>query len=107
MSDRKLREFIFNALLLQDSFNTLEKNGIPVVKSSDYSPVCRVVETDFSPRIWFEALKMSSIYTALYCIENTIRNFIVERMSERHGIDWWDKKVPTRIKTAVENLKKQ
>ena len=36
-----------------------------------------------------------------------MRNFIVERMSERHGIDWWEKTVPKKIKEAVNNLKKQ
>lgn len=107
MSDRAIREFVFNALLINDSFKLLEKDGISVIDLSDYAPITRVVEADFSPRIWYDAQNMSSVYTALYCIENTIRNFIVERMSERHGIDWWDKKVPSSIKTAVETLKKK
>lgn len=107
MSDRKIREFVFNALLVNDSFKSLETDGISVIDSSDFSLVARVVENDFSPRIWHDAQNMSSVYTALYCIENTIRNFIVERMAERHGIDWWNKKVPSGIKTAVENLKKK
>lgn len=107
MSDRKIREFIFNALLVNDSFKSLESNGISIINPIDYPPITRVVENDFSPRIWHDAQNMSSVYTALYCIENTIRNFIVERMSERHGIDWWNKKVPSNIKTSVENLKKK
>ena len=107
MSDRKFKEFVFNALLLQDSFQSLEKEGISVSSTDDYAPISRVVETDFSPRIWFDASSMASVYTALYCIENTLRNFIVERMSERYGIEWWDNKVPKKIKEAVNSLKKQ
>jgi len=107
LSDRAIREFVFNALLINDSFNSLEKDGISVVDSSDFASITRVVEVDFSPRIWFDAQNMSSVYTALYCIENTVRNFIVERMSERQGIDWWNKKVPSSIKTSVETLKKK
>jgi len=49
---------------------------------------------------------MSSVYTALFCIENTIRNFIVERMSERHGLEWWEK-VPSKINESVVSLKRQ
>ena len=107
MSDQTIREFVFNGLLVQDSFNTLEKEGISVSSSNDFAPISRVVERDFSPRVWSDATKMSSVYTALYCIENTIRNFIVERMSERHGIDWWEKTVPKKIKDSVLDLKKK
>lgn len=107
MSERLLKEFVFNALLAQDSFQTLETEGISVSGSNDYSPISRIVEIDFSPRIWHDSLCMSSVYSAVYCIENTLRNFIVERMSERYGISWWETKVPQKIKTAVASLKKQ
>jgi hypothetical protein len=105
MSGQRIKEFIFNALLLQDSLDELEKEGIAVTHPEDRVSVSRVVETDFSPRIWSDAQKMSSVYTALYCLENSIRNFIVERMSERHGIDWWSSTVPQRIRAEVSKLK--
>jgi hypothetical protein len=107
MRERAIKEFVFNALLTQDAFHNLEKEGIPISISKYFSPITRVVEQDFNPRIWHDANKMSSVYTALYCIENTIRTFIVERMSERHGINWWEVKVPQKIKDNVINLKKQ
>jgi hypothetical protein len=105
MSQRSIKEFIFNAMLLQDSLETLEADGISVMGNNDRTPVNRVVEADFNPRIWNDAVNMSSIYTALYCIENTIRSFIVERMAERYGIDWWNQKVPVKIRTQVAKLK--
>lgn len=107
MSERTIKEIVFNALLVQDSFNSLEKEGISVSSSDDFVAISRVVERDFSPRVWADAIRMSSVYTALYCIENTIRDFIVERMSERHGIDWWEKTVPKKIRDAVVDLKKK
>jgi len=107
MRERSIKEFVFNALLTQDTFRSLENEGISVSSSDDFITISRVVERDFSPRVWHDAINMSSVYTALYCIENTIRNFIVERMSEHYGIDWWGKKVPKKIKDAVVNLIKQ
>lgn len=107
MSERTIKEFVFNALLTQDTFQSLEKEGISISATGDFAPISRVVERDFSPRVWHDAVNMSSVYTALFCIENTIRNFIVERMSERYGIDWWENKVPKKIKDAVIILKKQ
>lgn len=104
--EKGLRQFVFNGLLLQDSFKTLGKEkGISVTKSGDFQPVSRVVEIDFSPIVWHNACDMASVYQSIFCIENTIRNFIVERMSERYGLDWWNDKVPSKIKSDVIKLK--
>lgn len=107
MSEQKLRQFVFNGLLLYDSLEALEKHqGISVFESGDLTQVSRVIEADFSPIVWNNAINMSSVYQAIFCIENTLRNFIVERMSERHGLSWWEEKVPSSIKKAVDKLKK-
>lgn len=108
MKEQELRQFVFNGLLLYDSLETLEKQkGISVFESGDLTQVSRVVEADFSPTVWNNANNMSSVYQAIFCIENTLRSFIVERMSERHGLSWWDESVPSNIKKAVEKLKKE
>ena len=107
MDEKMLRQFVFNGLLLQDSFETLQKEGISVSASGDFQQVSRVVEADFSPRIWHNATDMASVYQAVFCIENTLRNFIVERMSERHGLDWWEERVSSKIKKAVNALKEK
>ena len=105
MDEKVLRQFVFNGLLLQDSFDTLQKEGISVSASGDFQQVTHVVEADFSPLIWHDAIDMASVYQAIFCIENTLRKFIVERMSERHGLDWWEEKVSSKIKKAVKGLK--
>lgn len=108
MKEQVLRQFVFNGLLLYDSLETLEKQkGISVFESGDLTQVSRVVEADFSPVVWNNAINMSSVYQAIFCIENTLRNFIVERMAERHGLNWWIDKVPSNIKKAVDKLKKE
>lgn len=107
MDEKLLRQFVFNGLLLQDSFDTLQKEGISVCASGDFQQVSRVVDADFSPRIWHDATDMASVYQAIFCIENTLRKFIVERMSERHGLDWWEEKVGSKIKKSVKTLKEK
>lgn len=107
MSEAKIRQFVFNGLLLQDSFDTLEKEGISIRKSGDFQPVSRIVEADFSPKIWHNATDMASVYQSIFCIENTLRSFIVERMVERHGLDWWEEKVSSNIKKEVNKLKEK
>ena len=49
MSEQRLREFVFNALLAQDSFRALENEGINILNADDYATISRVVEADFSP----------------------------------------------------------
>lgn len=107
MSETNMRQFVFNGLLLQDSLDALEKEGISIRKSGDHASVSRVVEVDFSPKIWHDATNMASVYQAIFCIENTIRSFIVERMSERYGLNWWEEKVSSGIKKDVAKLKEK
>lgn len=107
MSESNMRQFVFNGLLLQDSLDFLEKEGVSVRASGDLKPVSRVVEADFSPKVWHDANNMASVYQAIFCIENTIRSFIVERMSERYGLNWWEEKVGSKIKKAVKTLKEE
>jgi hypothetical protein len=101
----KLKQFVFNGLLLEENFVSLEKEGITVRTGNKLSPIIRVEESDFSPRIVYSAHKMSSIFIAFFCLENSVRELISERLLDRHGIDWWETCVPTRIKEAVIKLK--
>lgn len=105
--EKKLKEFVFNGMLVQDSLQSLESEGINVTKTSDNVVVNRVSEHDFSPKLWYNASKMSSVYIALYCAENLLRDFIVDRLSEVRGIDWWDTCVPKKVQDEVKKLKEK
>lgn len=106
MNEQVVRQFVFNGLLLHDSLDNLEKKqGISVSEAGDLVEVSRVAEADFSPRVWHNAINMASVYRSIFCIENTLRNFIVERMSERYGLNWWNDKVSPRIRKAVDDLR--
>jgi hypothetical protein len=102
MSD--IRGFIFNCMLAENELDELSKTGTVSGRKLS-TEILRVIETDFNPLIWNNAEKMSSIYRALFCIENTIRIFIVDRLAERKGIDWWEECVPKKIKDEVNRLK--
>lgn len=102
-----LKQFVFNAMLLADTFDRLEDSGISVRGERGSKPVSRIEERSFSPRIAYDANKMSSIYIGLFCLENSVRELIAERLLERKGIDWWEVSVPAKIKTAVSKLKEK
>lgn len=62
----------------------------------------------FRERLRDEAASMAAQYAIFYCLENSIRELIVERLEEVHGTDWWDKAVPEAVrKNAESNRKKE
>lgn len=103
--NKKIKEFVFNGMLVEDSLSNLEKQGIKVIDDTNIKVTQRVLENDFSPRLWYNASKMSSVYIALYCAENMLRDFIVDRLSETKGIDWWENCVPKKVRDEVQKLK--
>lgn len=100
-----LKKFVFDGILLEDTFERLEAEGITVRSGLGVIPVDRLVNTDFSPRVVYQANKMSSIYVVFFCLENSVRELITDRLAERHGVDWWQICVPTKIKDSVAKLK--
>lgn len=91
---------------IKDSFSRLEQDGISI-RSGEKANVVRVSSTDFSPKIIYNANKMASVYVLFFCLENAVRELITERLSERHGIDWWETCVPAKIKESVKKLKEK
>lgn len=86
----------------------LEEQGIGVRgKRGNEEAVAGLEDTYFSSRIAYDANRMASVYVAFFCLENAVRELITERLLERHGIDWWNTKVPAKIKAAVEKLKEK
>lgn len=101
-----VKEFVFNALLTQQSLAQLAESGVTVQKPTDLAQAVTPVEQRyFSPRLMGEAEKMSEVYVAFFCLENAVRDLISQRLLERKGTDWWNESVPAKIKTAVETLK--
>lgn len=100
-----LKSFVFNAMLIEDSLFSLQKQGVPIKEGIEQQPVSRIVSNEYNPLLIQQALDMSSVYTILFCIENTLRDFIVQRLSERKGLDWWNTCVPKKVQEDANKLK--
>lgn len=103
----ELKQLVFNGLLLEDSFERLEQDGISIKRGHNVIPVERLDESDFSPTIIHRANKMASVYIVFFCIENSVRELITDRLAERKGVDWWATCVPKKIKDSVQSLKEK
>ena len=50
---------------------------------------------------------MSESYSIFYCLENSIREIISQRLEEEHGTDWWKLAVPQAVKKNAETNRKK
>jgi hypothetical protein len=48
---------------------------------------------------------MASVFALFFCVENSCRELVTERLRESHGIDWWNTCVPNKIQGAVQSLR--
>lgn len=101
---KSLRQFVFDGLLLSDEFRRLRGEGIEVETGAETILIDRVDGADWSPRIFSAASRMASVYVLLFCVENSARELIAERLRDRKGVDWWAA-VPVKIREHVEGLK--
>ena len=100
-----MKQFVFNAMLAENSLSQLSAQGISVRGSVATPPIINVEEAGFSPRVVYEATQMASVFMAFFCLENSVRELITERLLARIGTDWWNVSVPNKIKLSVEKLK--
>lgn len=56
----------------------------------------------FTERLRTEAFRMSRNYAIFYCLENSIREIIAQRLEEQHGTNWWDTAVPGSVRTNAK-----
>jgi hypothetical protein len=106
MSDKeflnRLKLFGMDNLTLEKDLLKLEKSGINVGRGQ-FLKSEEVVDTDlFESEILTRGRKMADFYVLYYAIENTIRELISDRMTEKHGATWWTTKVPENVKKEVK-----
>lgn len=59
----------------------------------------------FGEKIRDEATSMSSHYEIFYCLENSIREIIKDRLVE-YGENWWEEKIPEQVRVKAKKRQK-
>lgn len=104
-----LQNFVFRGLLLNETLGGLAEAGVYVSEPAkgEVSREDNVSLDDFSMTIRVNALKMSALYTAFFCFENTVREFIVSTLKEKHGAAWWNTCASQKLRAKIEERKKR
>lgn len=101
-NDDILRNFGMANLLAEASLSEVErKHSIDLERAFDDELQDETYYPQFDEEIRSQASKMADHYEIFYCLEQTIRLLISERLSEL-GEDWWDTKIPQQVKTEAK-----
>jgi hypothetical protein len=101
MIERRLvRDWMFRGLLFEAEAERFRRAGIRVGADERDTERSLLDETldPFSIDLRNEALQMGRLYALIYCFENSVRELIEARLGEQHGLDWWNLKVPAKIR---------
>src|SRR5262245_59691893 len=96
---------MFRAMMFEAEAEALRSGGIRV--GADQSDVeTRLMEevlTPFSIALRSEAMRMTRLYALIYCFENSVRQLIRDRLSEKHGLEWWETNaVPNNVRQLAD-----
>jgi hypothetical protein len=64
-------------------------------KDEEYYP-------QFTEAVRQEAAAMAAHYEVFYCLEQSIRDLVKDKLAAEVGANWWDTVVPEPVKTNVE-----
>lgn len=104
--DEQLLVLTMKNLMLEGELARLEKSGIELGHLQTMKRD-ELVDTDlFEGEILRKAKKMADFYVLYFSLENSVRKLITDVLSERHGAEWWEKKVPAGVKDNVKKLQK-
>jgi len=102
-----IKLFGMHNLLLETELMKLEDKGIQIEHKRTILKA-EIVDVElFESDILQEARKMADFYAIYYALENSIRRLVAERLSEKHGANWWKDKVPPGVQKNVEDKQKE
>ena len=108
--EEAIKLFGLNNLTIESEIRKLERQyDVELGHNDDHEEkIDQTYYPQFTERLRTEASRMSKNYAIFYCLENSIRETIVQRLEEQHGSDWWNAAVPESVrKNAQRNRKKE
>ncbi len=108
--EHALRLFSLNNLAIESDLRRIsEQHDINIGRKASRSEekVEHAYYPQFPERLRVEAASMAQHYAIFYCLENSIRELVVQRLEEAHGEGWWELAVPEPVRKNAEANKKK
>lgn len=98
----RIQLFGMRNLMLETDLIKIENDGIEINHKETLGYDVEVDIDLFEQDIKKSAKKMANFFILYYCLENSIRRFIDERLKEKYGPNWWEEKVPESLRAEVK-----
>ncbi|WP_410630499.1 Swt1 family HEPN domain-containing protein [Amycolatopsis sp. cmx-4-83] len=102
-----LRTWLFRSMMFEAEAETFRQAGVRVGVDETESERSLLNEAlaPFPLATRNESMRMSRLYSLIYCFENSVRELIKSRLTEKDS-NWWDECVPGNIRKNAETRKK-
>lgn len=107
--DEALKLFGLNNLAIESNIQQIEREqDIDLGHKDDQEQkIDQTYYPQFTERLRTEASRMSDNYAIFYCLENSIREILAQRLEEQYGEDWWNAAVPEAVRKNAEGYRKK
>lgn len=105
----QVKRFATNNLLIEAAIEQVaDETGLRLNDpSSVEDQIDETYYPQFDEKYRNEAAYMAANFKIFYCLENSIRELILEALVEEYQDDWWSAGVPDPIRTAAETLRQK
>ena len=99
-----LRSFLFRSLMFEAEAENFRQAGVRVGVDERRAEEGLLDDAlkPFPLNVRNEALRMARLYAMIYCFENSVRELIQTRLSDRDA-SWWTTLVPKKVQTVAES----
>jgi len=104
----QLRSWLFRSLMFEAEAESFRQAGVRVGvdERGAESGLLDEALAPFPLSIRNDALRMARLYAIVYCFENSVRDLIRSRMSEKDANWWSTPSVPNKVRTTTESRQK-
>ena len=101
-----IQSFVFSGLLAKHATKDMEATGLLRGRAiSDEERQEQDLLASVEESVRAGAIAMQSSYRVLFVLENVVRSLIDERLTDKHGSNWFDKKATNPMKSKLTDRK--
>ena len=105
----EIRDWLFRALTFEAEAEAFRRAGIRLgadLRDAEFTLLEEVL-SPFPVLLRNRALQMTRLYALVFCFENSVREVVQERLELKFKAEWWEKGVPSKVRTLAESRKKK
>ena len=98
-----LYEFVYRGMLTEEALDAAGRTS-RYTAPMEATEITQSLSLDLFEDEFIEPARlMSIVYTAIAAFETSVRRFVYKVLIDKHGENWWEERVSTKIRTFAES----